>query len=283
MPSRGEQLQSYQFMVQRVVSALVLRETDPPQSPFRRAASAAFASVLVTVVIAAGFGVYSIFTGGGNKKWQAEGTVVVEKGSAAVFLVHKGKLHPALNLTSALLASESPKPTVMTVSSKSLSGVSWGPTIGIPYLPNSLAARKDLVRYPWSVCAMQVKEGPVSVVVVGDTQLSQGKKLDSDRAFIVRATTPGSKPFVLWNGRLYETSELAAERLAPGSQMTAVSPAFVNGLPRGEPIQPHLPNRGPASKFNAAWTVGEVLTVRGVTAEDSFVLVREDGLFFVTQ
>ena len=47
MPSRQDQLHSYQFMVQRVVAALVMRETDPAQSPFRRAAGASLASVLV--------------------------------------------------------------------------------------------------------------------------------------------------------------------------------------------------------------------------------------------
>jgi type VII secretion protein EccB len=284
MPSRGEQLQSYQFMVQRVVSALVLRETDPPQSPFRRAASAAFASLLVAVVIAAGFGVYSIFTGGGNQKWRVEGTVVVEKDTAAAFLYHEGKLHPALNLTSAVLASGNPKPAVMTVSAKSLQSVPWGQTIGIPYLPNSLAKKKELAGFPWSVCALQMKEGPVSAVVVGTEEISKGRLVGAEDAMIVRSTTKASTPYMLWRGRLYETKQSTADRLAPGMQVTAVAPAFLNGLPKGEPIEPHsVSNSGTVWKNNPAWKVGEVLTVRGVTAEDKYVLVREDGLFYVSQ
>lgn len=284
MPSRGEQLQSYQFMVQRVVSALVLRETDPPQSPFRRAASAAFASVLVTVVIAAGFGVYSIFTGGGNQKWKVEGTVVVEKNTAAAFLFHEGKLHPALNLTSAVLASGSPKPNIMTVSTKSLQSVPWGQTIGIPLLPNSLASKKELAGLPWSVCAMQIKEGPVSAVVAGRTQIDRGRLVGPEDAMIVRSTVRASKPFVLWRGRLYETEQSTADRLAPGVQVTAVATAFLNGLPKGDPITPHrATGSGNVSRFNELWKVGEVLTVFGVTADDRYVLVREDGLFYVSQ
>ena len=50
MPSRQDQLHSYQFTVQRVVSALVSRDTDPAQAPFRRAATATLASVLLAVV-----------------------------------------------------------------------------------------------------------------------------------------------------------------------------------------------------------------------------------------
>jgi type VII secretion protein EccB len=284
MPSRGEQLQSYQFMVQRVVSALVLRETDPPQSPFRRAASAAFASVLITVVIAAGFGVYSIFTGGGNQKWRAEGTVVVEKNTAAAFLFHDGKLHPALNLTSAVLASGSPKPNIMTVSTKSLQSVPWGPTIGIPFLPNSLAGKKELVGFPWSVCATQIKDAPVSALVVGRDEIGKGRLVGADEAMIVRSTVRATSPYLLWRGMLYETKQATADSLARGAAMITVSPAFLNGLPKGEPIDPIQVNgSGNVSKFSDLWKVGEVITVFGVTADDRYVLVRDDGLFYVTQ
>jgi hypothetical protein len=82
-------------MVQRVVSALVLRETDPPQSPFRRVATAALASVLVAVVIAAGFGVYGVFTNRGDRSWRTDGAVIVEKGTGAVYVWRENKLHLA--------------------------------------------------------------------------------------------------------------------------------------------------------------------------------------------
>jgi type VII secretion protein EccB len=284
MPSRGEQLQSYQFMVQRVVSALVLRETDPPQSPFRRAASAAFASVLVAVVIAAGFGVYSIFTGGGNSKWKTEGTVIVEKNSSATFLYKDGKLLPALNLTSAILASSVAKPTVMTVSANSLQKVAWGQTIGIANLPNSLASSKQLAGFPWSVCAMQTKDGPVSAVVAGRDQVFRGRVVGAEEAMLVRSTARGTQPYVLWRGTLYETTEAAATALGRGATPTPVAPAFLNGLPQGQPIVPiNVPNSGAVSRFNSLWRVGEVIGLRDVSNELSYVLVREDGLFFVTQ
>jgi type VII secretion protein EccB len=241
--------------------------------------------VLVAVVIAAGFGVYSIFTGGGNQKWKAEGTVVVEKNSAAAFLFHEGKLHPALNLTSAILASGSPKPNVMTVSAKSLQSVPWGQTIGIPFLPNSLASKKDLVGFPWSVCAMQPKEGgPVSAVVAGEAEISRGKVVGPEDAMLVKSTARGAAPYVLWRGRLYETKQATADALARGVTVTPVAPAFLNGLPKGEPIEPiNVPKSGEVSKFNSLWKVGEVIAVRGVTADFSYVLVRDDGLFYVSQ
>jgi len=47
MATRKDQLQSHQFLGQRMVSALVTRETDPEQPPFKRATSAAFGGVTV--------------------------------------------------------------------------------------------------------------------------------------------------------------------------------------------------------------------------------------------
>jgi type VII secretion protein EccB len=242
--------------------------------------------VIVTVIIAAGFGVYSIFTGGGNQKWKVDGAVVVEKDSGAAFLYHENKLHPALNLTSAVLASPSPKPPVFTVSSKSLQDVAWGPTIGIPFLPDSLATKKQLASFPWSVCAMQAKDGPVSVIVAGSGDVSKGRLVPEKEAMLVRSTTKSANTYVLWRGRLHEIKASTAERLAPSVQPTAVAPAFLNGLPKGEPIEPIYINPslvGTKSRFNELWRVGEVISVFGVTAEDRYVLVGEDGLYYVSQ
>lgn len=186
MPSRQDQLHSYQFMVQRVVSALVLRETDPPQSPFRRVAGATMASVLVAVVIAAGFGVYGVFTNKGDRTWNKEGAVIVEKGTGAAYVFSEGKLHPALNLTSAYLASSSPKPQKFEVSTKSLQGVPWGATVGVPYLPDSLPLAKDLVGMPWSVCSLPVKDAHTSAVVMGDQAANVGKPFPENEAIMVR-------------------------------------------------------------------------------------------------
>ncbi len=284
MPSRQEQLQSYQFMVQRVVSALVLRETDPPQSPFRRAVGAAFASVLVTVIIAAGFGVYSIFTGGGNQQWRKPGAVIIEKDTSAVFVFRENKLHPALNFTSAMLASEAAKPPVFRVSAKSLQNVAWGPTIGIRDVPNTLATKKDLAGYPWSVCTMQGgtgSTGPLSAVVVGE---ATGTSVGDREGFLVKSSTRGAEQYLLWMGRLYQLSADTGG-LAAGVQATIVSPAFINGLPKGKDLQKINagPNTGKPSKFDSQLLkIGDVINVTGA-AEDRYVIVLEDKLAYISQ
>src|SRR6266508_1756036 len=119
MPSRSDQLHSYQFSVQRVVSALVMRETDPAQFPFRRVTVAGFASLMVGVVLIAGFGVYALFTGGASDSWKSKtGAVLQEKGTGAHYVYQNGVLHPTLNLASALLYAGGGERAVVEVSAK---------------------------------------------------------------------------------------------------------------------------------------------------------------------
>jgi hypothetical protein len=65
MPSRQDQLHSYQFMIQRVVAALVMRETDPNQAPFKRAMGATMVSLLISALAMGGVAAYALFTGSG--------------------------------------------------------------------------------------------------------------------------------------------------------------------------------------------------------------------------
>ena len=86
MASRRDQLQAYQFMTQRVLSAFVMRETDPAQSPLRRGVGAVFAGLMIAVMVGAGFGVVGIVTKTGSNNWRTDGAVVIEKETGASFL-----------------------------------------------------------------------------------------------------------------------------------------------------------------------------------------------------
>src|SRR5215510_10773577 len=105
MATRRDQLQSYQFLTQRVISALVMRETDPRQSPLRRGIGAVFVGLMIAVMTAAGFGVYGLLTKVGGNDWKTQGAVVVEKECGASYVYLNGKLYPALNYASALIAA----------------------------------------------------------------------------------------------------------------------------------------------------------------------------------
>ena len=140
-------------MTQRVISAFVMRETDPAQSPLRRGIGALFGGLMVAILIAAGFGIFGILTRVGTDQWKSDGSVVVERESGASFVYLAGRLHPTLNVASAKLAAGRPGPTVFRVAAASLAEVPRGVTVGIPGAPASLPAAKQRIGLPWTACA----------------------------------------------------------------------------------------------------------------------------------
>ncbi|MEU8005062.1 type VII secretion protein EccB [Catellatospora sp. NPDC049111] len=281
MPSRQDQLHSYQFTVQRVVSALVMRDTDPAQAPFRRAAGATLASILLAVVIAAGYGVYGVFSNRGDTGWKAEGTVIIEDGSGAHFVYRNGKLHPALNLTSALLASGATSPKLVTVAKKSLVDVPRGLTVGVVDLPDSLPDPGALLGLPWSICSATEAGKPVSVLVVGDgVQAGKGRVMGGDDALFVRA---GDQIYLLWHGRLYNADADEFADLAGGAQPMAVPAAFVNGMPQGQPLdEPRVGSPGARSTVKNLKN-GQVIKIKGLDGKShQYAVVRADGLAMIT-
>ena len=91
MASRQSQLHSYQFATQRTVSALVTRDPDPAQPPFRRVGGSVFASLMVAILALGAVGIYGLIVSGGNTTWRAEGAVVVERESGAKFVYINGQ------------------------------------------------------------------------------------------------------------------------------------------------------------------------------------------------
>ena len=153
MATRRDQFQSYQFLVQRVLSAFVMRETDPAQSPLRRGIGAAFAGAMIAIILCAGFAVFGLITKIGSGKWRVEGAVVIEKETGAPFVFREGILYPMINYTSAVLAGEAPT-KVFRESRRTLSRANRGNMLGIPNAPASLPDKKNTVSGPWTLCAV---------------------------------------------------------------------------------------------------------------------------------
>src|SRR2546423_6778409 len=103
MPSRQDQLHSHQFSVQRVVSALVMRDTDPVRSPFRRIAGATLAGILLAAVSLGAVAVYGVLLPGGGTDWRDDNAVIVERESGARYVFTGGGPHPVPNQTAAPL------------------------------------------------------------------------------------------------------------------------------------------------------------------------------------
>ncbi|MEV6306870.1 type VII secretion protein EccB [Actinoplanes sp. NPDC051861] len=274
MTSRRDQLQSYQFRNQRVISAFVARETDPTQSPQRRGIGSLFAGLMVAVLIAAGFGVYGLLTGTGGDDWKTEGAVVVEKETGASFVHLSGRLVPTLNLASAKLASGRPGPPVYRIAASSLAGTPRGATIGIPGAPDSLPPPDRQVRLPWTMCT-----DPNAVLLLG----SPGPPADplGDRGLLV---TDGDLTHLVVQGLRHRirNARVTVPGLFGATQPSEVSPSWLTTLPTGDDIAPiDVDGRGDESDAVPGRDNGDILFTETASGRQ-FYLVLNDGLAPVT-
>ena len=272
MASRRDQFQSYQFMVRRVVSALVLHETDPAQPPLRRMAGAAFGSVMVAVVVLAVAGVVGVLKPSGTSDWRSSGHVIVEKPSGARYTwladpkTGKYFLYPTTNFASAALLTGSTDTTY--VSTQQLLHVPRGPRLGLPNAPDAIPTTDHLLGAPWTLCSLPAQT--ISGEQVPNTALVVGRPRTSgvaigESAILVRDIELGTLHLV-WHGHDYpirdEASVLEGLTWRDQSQIE-VGTAWLSALPHGNPLAvAPAPGRGrPTSVLPGGATVGEVRVV----------------------
>ncbi|HKT03691.1 MAG TPA: type VII secretion protein EccB [Rugosimonospora sp.] len=279
MASRRDQLQSYQFMTQRVISAFVMRETDPAQSPLRRGVGAVFAGLMIAVMVGAGFGVYGILTKVGSNNWKTDGAVVIEKESGESFLYQDGTLHPMLNYTSALLAATKPN-AVFHEAANSLAGTPRGATLGIPGAPRSLPDRGKLLGLPWTLCTVAASASSRSTTVallVGEAPA--GGQSPGNEGLLV--SDASNNTYLIWQGRRYQLRQptVVVSALFGAAASVPVGRAWLNGLPEGADIAPISigANRGQPSTKVPGRQVGDLVMTQTGTGTQYYI-VFDDGL-----
>ncbi|MEU7760950.1 type VII secretion protein EccB [Micromonospora aurantiaca (nom. illeg.)] len=296
MASRQDQLHSYQFTVQRAVAALVMRETDPPQSPFRRLAGAGLASVLVAAIALGGVALYGLFTGGGDS-WRETGAVIVEKESGARFVYRDEKLHPVSNYASALLIIGAERPKTVLVGRRAIEGVPRGLPLGIADAPDSLPAPNRLVRDAWTLCSAPGDEAgrgeagrPAagrdearSVLLIG--REATGGRVLGDQGLLARH--PDGGLHLLWHDRRYllrDTDRVLAALAATRERAVPVAAALLNTLPAGADLAPPpVDDLGEPSERVTGAAVGDVYLVRNSGGGRQYAVAQRGGLAGITE
>ncbi len=282
MPSRRDQVQSYQFAVQRAVSALVAGEADPLRSPLRRLVGAAFGGVMVGVIALAAVGLFGMVTGRTGAGWRDGSAVILERESGAAYVLREGVLVPTANFTSALLLQQSPR--TVTVPRKQLAGEPRAPMVGIPNAPESLPDPKRLLTGPWSVCTAGSRtasggQSATTALFVGAA--AGGRPLAGDEALLVRLPD-GDTPYLIWNGYRYRinSAPMVLEALALSQQpQLAVGGSWLNALPEGKAIAPPTQD-GRGEPFKAIpdlpdARVGQILVVETANQKQYYLVGRE--------
>ncbi|SBT67137.1 type VII secretion protein EccB [Micromonospora sediminicola] len=286
MASRQDQLHSYQFAVQRAVAALVMRETDPARSPFRRLAGAGLASVLVAAIALGGVALYGLFTGGGSA-WRDTAAVIVEKESGARFVYREEKLHPVLNYASALLIIGAERPKTVLVTRRAIEGVPRGLPLGIADAPDSLPAAGRLVRDGWTLCSsVTVEAGRAearSTLLIGRD--APGGRPLGDQGLLVRH--PDGGLHLIWHDRRYllrDTDRVLAALAATRERAVPVAAPLLNTVPAGaDLVPPPVGDLGAPSEGVDGAEVGDVYLVRNSGGGRQYAVAGRGGLAGITK
>ncbi|GAB3158658.1 type VII secretion protein EccB [Micromonospora sonneratiae] len=278
MPTRRDQVQSYQFMMQRVVSAFAHHDTDPVQPAGRRLFGAGLAGIMIAVLGLAGMGVYGMLRPGGNTTWRDGSSIIMEKETGTRYIYREGQLHPMANFTSAVLALDGQLKTI-NVAASSLLGVPRGPLLGIANAPEALPPAARLAGGPWTMCGRPRQNGDVATTastVLRVGQRSAGRDLGDD-ALLVEETN-GRRLFLIWHGHRHELVDRPVAMTALGldrQPILVVPTAWVDALPAGQRLVTRpVVGRGTPSSAVPGALVGQVYVVEGAgTGQQQHYLV----------
>lgn len=295
MASRQDRADAQRLARVRAAAALVVRDSDPAQPPFRGAAGASLASVLIAAVALGAVAAWARFGGGAGDDWRDPGAVIVAAETGARYLWRDPLLHPVANYTSAQLLLGDPAPPTVTVPRSALDGVPRGNPLGIPGAPDSLPAPGDLVAAGWSVCSVTGPGGdPRSLLVVGDPTGpgatataaprspaggARGGPL-GDRGLLVQ--DPSGDPYLVWQRRRYRVRDAPVVLPAlgwAGARPVPVAAALVRALPAGPDLHRiELPAYGRPAPAPAGARVGEVFEVTNRAGPGQYAVALPDGL-----
>ncbi|MGW1680125.1 type VII secretion protein EccB [Saccharopolyspora sp. NPDC002376] len=278
MQTQRDHVHAYQFLMGRMSSALVLGDPASAEVPARRALVGINIGLVLAVLIAIGFGIYGWLVPGGNKSWQAQGAIVVEKETGTRYVNVGGVLHPALNHASAKLL-QGPNATsskVALLSRASLADAPRGAPMGIPDAPQTLPPAQDLVGSHWLTCLPgDAAPGP-SLNFDPDVPTAP---LPPDRYVLVES--PAGAQYLLWGGAKHQVADPTvpiALGMANVRPVRAPQP-WLDALPDGPVLAPaRIDGRGTPGPTigGGTYQVGQLFEQRAVNgAVQMFVLLSE--------
>lgn len=296
MPSRQDQLHSHRYARQRVVAAIVAHDPDPQRSPLRRSGVTVLAGTVVASLAVTAAAIYGFVTGGtGSLGDPSESVVYVEKktGARYVYLAADGKLHPVLNLASALLLAGADTPQLERVSADGLAELPLGDPLGIPGAPDSLPGPKALLANLWTICTAPARSAsgdaaPESVLAIGE-EATGGTVLPvpaadtpaADLRGLLVADPTGRAYLIYDNRRLLLPDQRAQQirvRLRWSLEPLRVAEAWLNAVPPGpDLVPPAIDGRGADAD---GMRVGQLLHVEG--ADERWGVVLRDGVADIT-
>ena len=215
--------------------------------------------------------------------------IIGNRDTGAIYANLDGRLHPALNLTSARLVTGSPA-TPAWVKTAEIEKHPTGPLIGIPGTPDDLRI-SGTTTSAWALCdTAAARNGAAPVVTAIGGELSPAGRaapMSGDQAILARH---GSATYLIWNGKrspIDPNNRPLTYNLGLDSAKTQpmeISTALLDAMPATEPlVVPSVPEAGRPSSLVPGSVVGRVLATRDAEGTTSgFYVLLPNGVQRIT-
>ncbi|SDP42085.1 type VII secretion protein EccB [Lentzea jiangxiensis] len=204
MQTQKDHVHAYQFLMQRMTTALTVGDPSNMEPPTRRGRAGLITGAFVAVLIVIGFGVYGLIVPGGSTAWKKKGAILVEKESGTRYVFLDNMLVSTPNLASAMLIQGNGN-RVEVISRKSLEGLARGPRMGIQGAPDTVPAAKEILPPSWLLCPTTPAEGGRPGLVVNFVPDERNEPLPDDRYAPVQSAD--GKLFLIWRGIKYQVPD----------------------------------------------------------------------------
>jgi len=253
-----------------------------------RKQQAALALSMVFVVIGCGWMALLHFMKPAGVVGQS--AIVGNRDTGALYVMIDGRLHPALNLTSARLAVGSAvSPT--WVKAQEIGKYPTGPMIGIPGIPDELAISANPLS-AWAICdtaPARMGAGASTVTAIAGDLTGGGRAEPLAQTTAILASYRRST-YLIWNGqrsRIDPADRAVTFNLGLDPVRTRpveLSSALFDAIPAKEPlVAPSVPDAGTPSRWIPGSVVGRVLETKDASGTVSgFYLLMSNGVQKVT-
>lgn len=209
-----------------------------------------------------------------------QSTIVGNRDTGALYASIDGRLHPALNLTSARLATGGAS-TPAWVKSQEIEKYPTGPMLGIPGVPDDLSVSANPVS-AWTVCdtAPAPGSGAAATVTAIAGGVSGGGRADPMAPSQAVLATYRGATYLIWNGhrsRIDPADRAVTFNLGldlGSTRPVEMSNSLFDAMPAAEPlVVPSVPASGTPSRLLPGSVVGRVLETRDANGDTSGLYV----------
>lgn len=257
MATRKDLLKAQSFTSRRMVASFINRDPDDPTPPLRRVGMATFVSVMLGIVLVAGYTLMGLIRPGSNPGWKTQGVVISDTESGALFVYDEPNqvIVPMADVSSARLVAagtEGGTPRTTNVKTEALAGVPQGQMMGIIGSPHQLPSPKKMTAHPLQMCSTKPDLGGERFVTL---QLDAHAPASPGFAFVAQHSDHSE--YVIFGGkkhRLWTDPTNSGLIMVPDLPRIPVGNAWIAAMPEGLPIIP-LNIRG-IGDDNGRWIAG---------------------------